>query len=49
MKSAYHPEFIKILIVSEKIGIVSGVFHYPFLLSDLLEQRVVEGLHHRIP
>ena len=49
MESAYHPELIKIFIVAEQIGVVFGVSQYSFPSSDLLEQRMVEGLHHRIP
>ena len=37
MKRAYHPKFIQILIVSEQIGVVPGIFQYSFLLPDLLE------------
>ncbi len=49
MKRAYHPKFIQILIVSEQIGVVPGIFQYSFLLPDLLEQRMIEDLHHRVP
>ena len=49
MKRAYHPEFIQVSVVAEQIDIVLFVFQYSFLLPDLLEQRMIEDLHHRIP